>query len=93
MKATVNKISATKAARNFSDLLSRVQYRREEFQITRGNEVVAVISPFSSKPRTIGELQESMKSWPKLDADDSASWLKEIEELRKQSPLPPSPWE
>ena len=38
-------ITATEAARNLSEVLSRVRYRAEQFEITRGGETVARLLP------------------------------------------------
>ena len=93
MSSSAKTITATEASRNFSDLLNRVQYRGEEFHITRGKDVVATISPAPAKAKTLGDLMEAIKNGPRLDPGDADAWLKEIDELRKQTPLPPSPWD
>ena len=38
-------ITATEAARNLSEVLSRVRYRGEHFDVTRGGEAVARLLP------------------------------------------------
>ena len=43
-------VTATEAARNLSDLLSRVRYRGECFDVTRGGEAVARLTPPSTPP-------------------------------------------
>jgi len=42
------KITATELARNLSDVLSRVEYRHEEFVVERSGQAVAVIAPTRS---------------------------------------------
>jgi antitoxin (DNA-binding transcriptional repressor) of toxin-antitoxin stability system len=44
----VNEISATDAARNFSDMLDAVEHRRERFAIVRRDKVVALLDPVST---------------------------------------------
>jgi antitoxin (DNA-binding transcriptional repressor) of toxin-antitoxin stability system len=44
----VNEISATDAARNFSDMLDAVEHRRERFAIVRRGKVVALLDPVST---------------------------------------------
>ena len=39
------RITATAAAKGFSDLLNRIKYRGERFEITRGGVVVALVGP------------------------------------------------
>ncbi len=40
----MKRVSATEAARNFSNLLDEVEHTRESFEITRGKQVIAVIT-------------------------------------------------
>ncbi len=83
-------ISATQAARTFSDLLNRVCYRGEEFIVERGGEPVCTISPVKPLQCTGAELAALFKSLPKPDA---AFW-DAVEEASNQYPdLPQSPWE
>ena len=44
------RVSATAAARGFSELLNRVRYRNESFIVERGGEPICEIVP--AKPRT-----------------------------------------
>jgi prevent-host-death family protein len=44
----VPEVSATDAARNFSDILDAVEHRREDFTIVRRGKVVAQLKPISS---------------------------------------------
>jgi antitoxin (DNA-binding transcriptional repressor) of toxin-antitoxin stability system len=88
----VTKITATEASRNFSDVLSRAQYRGESFEVTRGGEVVARIEA-PRKRLTAGELSELWKTRPRLDPEDAAQFEKEIEEIRASAPSPPSEWD
>lgn len=41
-------ISATEAARNFSDLLDAVEHKKESFVVRRGGKAVARIAPAST---------------------------------------------
>lgn len=50
----MTRITATEAVRSFSDLLNRAVYRRESFEVERGGQVVAVVTP---APRT-GSLRD-----------------------------------
>ncbi len=50
-------ISATDAARNFSDMLDAVEHRRERFAIVRRGKVVAMLDPVSTgKGRDVKEV-------------------------------------
>lgn len=84
------KVTATEAARNFSELLNRVRYGRESFVILRGGEEVGqlVPPPLSSKA-TLRNLIEALERIPRPDpqfADD----LEKIQ--AEQPPMGDSPW-
>lgn len=44
----MNEVSATDAARNFSDMLDAVEHRGERFAIVRRGKVVALLDPVSA---------------------------------------------
>lgn len=50
----MREITATAAARGFSDLLDAVEHKGEEFEVTRHGRVVAVIKP--QRRKTVREL-------------------------------------
>ena len=82
-------ISATEAARRFSDILNRVVYRREEFVIERGGEAVCRIVPAGSPRYTLADLSNLLSAIPK---PDPAFW-DDVEALSKNQPhLPESSW-
>ncbi|HEX7480583.1 MAG TPA: hypothetical protein VF331_22475 [Polyangiales bacterium] len=51
-------VSATEAARQFSDLLNRLRYRQESFEIVRGGEVVARLVPSTQHRANVRQLFE-----------------------------------
>ncbi len=61
-------ISATKAARIFSDLLNRVRYRGETFVIERGGEPVGRLTPPAPRTCTLAELVQALRAGPKPEA-------------------------
>jgi antitoxin (DNA-binding transcriptional repressor) of toxin-antitoxin stability system len=82
-------ISATEAARTFSDLLSRVRYRGESFVIERGGEVIGRLGPAGPTSCTGEELARLLKSLPPVDEE----YAKVIKGLAKKQPrLPRNPW-
>ena len=86
----VQRISATEAARNFSDLLNRVRYRGESFVIERGGSPVAELRPSAPTPFTGADLLGLMRSLPRVDED----YLIQVEEVARSQPsVPESPWE
>lgn len=83
-------ISATYAARHFSDLLNRIRDHGEEFIVERGGEPVCEIIPARPVTRTVAELVRLLRSIPKPD-DEYGDTLEDI--TTHQSPLPLSPWQ
>jgi prevent-host-death family protein len=84
------RISATNAARNFSDLLNRVHYKGDSFVIVRNGEEVGRLEPMTAKPTTtFRELVDLVRSMGPPD-EDFANDLEEIH--RNQPPLPDDPW-
>ena len=84
------RVTATEAARNFSELLNRVRYGRETFVILRGGEEVGQLTPVESHPEpTLRRLLEVLELAEKPD-DRFASDLEEIQ--ANQPPAGDSPW-
>jgi antitoxin (DNA-binding transcriptional repressor) of toxin-antitoxin stability system len=90
----LNRISVTKAARQFSDLINRVRYQGVSFEIERGQEVVARIIP-ASLPVTlsIAELDEKWKQLPRLDPEDAVLFQETLDDIRLNAVLPDPIWE
>jgi antitoxin (DNA-binding transcriptional repressor) of toxin-antitoxin stability system len=88
------RISATNAARNFSDLINRVRYQGTSFDIERGNEVIARIVP-AAPPVTlsIAEFNERWAQLPRLDRDDAVLFEETLQDTRKNATLPDSLWD
>jgi hypothetical protein len=66
------RVTSTDFARNLSDLLNRVKYRRDRFEIVRGGEVVAMVLP-SESAATVEQLVSLLArlgSAPRGLADD-----------------------
>ncbi len=83
-----SRISATEAARNFSDLLNRVLYRGEEFVVERSGEAVCRIVPAKPVKRTLADLVRILDSAP----PDPEYWDTVEQATRRQPKLPKSPW-
>lgn len=83
-------LTATEAARNFSDLVSRVLYRGEVFVIERGGQPVCRIVPARPAKFTLRDLAHLLKTIPK---PDPGYWDVIEDSNRKQPALPKSPWE
>lgn len=87
------KVTATEASRNFSDILSRVQYRDEEFEISRGKQTVAKLTRNPPEPKKIGEFLQWLSENRHLDDDDAVAFENLIDELRKETPQADPAWE
>ena len=89
----MERIKATQAARNFSEILNRVAYQSASFEIERNNKVIARLVP--SSPRRgikIGELNELLRHLPSL-GEDANSFARDIEAFRKSLPTESDPWD
>jgi hypothetical protein len=85
-----SRISATAAARNFSDILNRVRYRAETFVVERGGEPICEISPV--RPPTVKgrDLVGVLDKLPRPD-DEFFEIVREI--TRKQPRVAKSRWQ
>jgi antitoxin (DNA-binding transcriptional repressor) of toxin-antitoxin stability system len=83
-------VSATEAARRFSDLINRASYQGETFVIERGGKPICQIGPLAEQRCTGQDLIELFARLPKPDEE----FLDAVEEIiRNQEPVGPSPWE
>jgi len=82
------RISATDAARSFSDLLNQVRYQGAEFDIVRGKEVVARLVPAAPAGGVaLDRLGELVRSLPRLGAREADLFARDIERgLAKMRP-------
>jgi antitoxin (DNA-binding transcriptional repressor) of toxin-antitoxin stability system len=86
----ITRVSATEAARTFSDILNRIRYRGEEFVVERGGEPVCRMSPAAASKRlTLSDLASVLRELPKADAGFASDVRRAA---RKQGRLPRSPW-
>ncbi len=84
-----SEISATDAARRFSEVLNRVRYRNETFVVKRGGEPVCEIVPVRTATFTGRELVELLRSLPHPDKE----YLEVVEQhVRKQPRAEKSKW-
>jgi antitoxin (DNA-binding transcriptional repressor) of toxin-antitoxin stability system len=89
-KVSESRVSATDAARSFSELLNRIRYRGEEFVVERGGEAVCRMSP-ATPPRRLSlrELAALLRELPPPDAGYPADVRRAA---ARQGRLPKSPW-
>lgn len=69
-------MSATEAARRFSDLLDAVEHRGDSFLISRKGRAVAVVSP--ARPRSGKALKRFLQKHP-----PDKAWAGELAEMRE----------
>ena len=91
MSATI--VSVTETVRNFSDVISRVAYRRESFVLRKGNKAVAELRPVPTGCR-LGDLPAILGALPRLSPEEAAAFEVDLESARQT--LPPAntedPW-
>ena len=83
-------ISATEAARAFSELLDRVCYRGESFVIERSGEPVCEMSRVKPPRFTGADFLTLLHSLPK---PDPGFWDAVKDATRQEPTVPESPWE
>ena len=83
------RITATEAARSFSDLLSRVRWRGESFDIVRNGETVAHMSAApAAASATVSRLLEVIETAPR-----DPGFADDLERVQSEQPSVPSdPW-
>jgi prevent-host-death family protein len=81
----VKQLSATDAARRFSDVLDRVESTRESFVVVRHGRAVATIGPASIGSG--GALKEALRAHR-----PDTEWTTELRELREAVGPGTDPW-
>ncbi len=89
----MERISATQAARQFSDLLNRVAYQGQSFEVERGNKVVARLEPVTTPIRGIPvqDLNRVFAELPSL-GDDAEAFAADVEAVDQALPPEVDPW-
>jgi hypothetical protein len=78
-------ITATEAARNFSDVLTQVRCQGAQFYVVHGKEVRACIVPAApTRGVPISQLNSLVRAWPRLRAREARSFAKDIERALAQ---------
>ncbi len=81
------RISATRAVRDFSEVLNMVKFKRIQYIIERGGKPVASMNPIDEIPnfKTLKELSALLKKLPRLD-DELNAFSIDLEDIRKDQP-------
>jgi len=81
----VRQVTATEAARRFSEMLDSVENGRESFVVVRRGRAVATVGPAT------GSTGRDLKDVLKRNRPDSA-WANELRELRESIGSETDPW-
>lgn len=84
-------LTVTEAARNFSELVSRVHYRGETALLTKGGKEVARISP-ARRTATGRDLAEAWPGLRHLDDSEAADFARDIALAKRSLPALPAKW-
>jgi sulfur carrier protein ThiS len=83
------RISATQAARTFSNILNRIGYNGDVFVVERGGKPVCRMLPAQPTKLTLRELADLLQSLPAPDAGYAADVRRAS---RRQGRVPRLPW-
>jgi len=85
-----SRVSATEAARRFSDLVNRVRYRGERFVVERAGEAVCRIEPAMAGRRTVVDLVRLLRGLRPVDP----GFAKAVRQASRRQGRPPGDrWE
>ena len=81
------RISATRAVRDFSEVLNTIKFKGAHYIIERGGKPVASMKPIDEKTdlKTLGELKALLKKLPRLNEELNA-FSEDLEDIRKDQP-------
>jgi len=82
------RISATRAVREFSEVLNTIKFKGVNFIIERGGKPIASMKSIDEKidPMTLGELKTLLKKLPRLEEELDA-FASDLEEISRKQPL------
>ena len=82
------RISATRAVRDFSEVLNTIKFQGVNYIIERGGKPVASMKSVDEKidSLTLGDLQSLLKKLPKLEEELDA-FASDLEEISRNQPL------
>lgn len=82
------RISATRAVRDFSEVLNAIKFKGARYVIERGGKPVASMRPVEEKMdiSALGELKSLLKKLPRLEEELDA-FEADLEDIWKDQPL------
>ena len=86
-------LSATKASRNFSDLINKTLYMKQTTTLLRGGQPVAKVIPIHEKTITGGELAKRTKAKNLTSEENAEDWMLPVKEFLSAQKLPDIQWD
>ncbi|MGD9043512.1 MAG: hypothetical protein PVG06_07360 [Desulfobacterales bacterium] len=82
------RISATRAVRDFSEVLNTIKFQGVHYIIERGGKPIASMKSIDEKtdPMTLGDLKALLKKLPRLEEELDA-FASDLEEISGNQPL------
>jgi antitoxin (DNA-binding transcriptional repressor) of toxin-antitoxin stability system len=82
------RISATRAVREFSEVLNTIKFKGVHYIIERGGKPIASMKSIDENldPMTLGELKTLLKKLPRLEEELDA-FASDLEEISRKQPL------
>jgi hypothetical protein len=82
------RISATRAVRDFSEVLNTIKFKGVHYIIERGGKPIASMKSIEENidPVTLGELKNLLKKLPRLENELDA-FASDLEEISRNQPL------
>jgi len=94
MKNTKDKITVTKAVRDFADIVNRVHYRGEKLTLTKGKKAVAQIIPIAQTSDFSGkDLKILFDSLPRLTPKESLDFENDLKDSKSKLLTEENPWD
>ena len=91
---TNNIITATEVIRSFSDIINKVYYQHQTFDVKKGKSIVARIVPYNYSSRIeVKDLASFFATSPKLEEGDADFLTNEINDLRLKAEARAIKWD
>ena len=82
------RISATRAVRDFSEVLNTIKFKGVHYIIERGGKPIASMKPIDKETdfKTLGDLNVLLKRLPRL-SEELDAFAADLEDIRNEQPL------
>ena len=82
------RISATRAVRDFSEVLNTIKFKGVHYIIERGGKPIASMKSIDDKidPMTLGELKTLLKKLPRM-GEELDAFASDLEEISRNQPI------